>query len=131
MLFPAVTGFGLAASVTLKSACPAPATAMFTVAELSVRLVSWVVVAPVTVSLIIVPAAVPAFTLYTAVMVPVEPGGTLGFVQFTGAEFGQVHVPPPEVTTATETNVVLAGIAVSLKVAVLQLLGPWLNTVSV
>ncbi len=35
MLLPAVTGFGLAALVTLKSACVPDATAMFTVAELS------------------------------------------------------------------------------------------------
>ena len=63
MLFPAVTGFGLAELVTLKSACPATATAMFTVAELSAGFVSCVVVAPVSVSLMILPAAVPAFTL--------------------------------------------------------------------
>ncbi len=58
-----------------------------------------------------------------AVIVPVEPGGTLGLVQLTGAVFGQVHVPPPVVTTATDTNVVFAGVA-SVNVAVLQLLGP-------
>jgi hypothetical protein len=57
------------------------------------------------------------------VIVPVEPGGTLGFVQEIGAEFGHVQVPPPEVTTATETNVVFAGVA-SVNVAVLQLAGP-------
>ena len=77
-----------------------------------------------------VPAAVPAATLYTAVIVPVEPGGTLGFVQLTGPVFGQVHVPPPVVTAATETNVVFAGVG-SVKVAVLQLLGPELYTVCV
>ncbi len=52
-----------------------------------------------------------------------EPGGTLGLVQATGEEFGQVQVPPPEVATATDTNVVFKGKG-SLKVAVLQLLGP-------
>ena len=36
---------------------------------------------------------------------------------------GQVQVPPPEVTTATETKIVFAGVG-SVKVAVLQLLGP-------
>ena len=56
-------------------------------------------------------------------IVAVEPGGTLGFVQLTGAEFGQVQVPPPVVTTATDTKVVFAGVA-SVKAAVLQLLGP-------
>lgn len=44
-------------------------------------------------------------------MVAVDPGGTLGFVQDTGARLGQVQVPPPVVTTATETNVVFAGVA--------------------
>jgi hypothetical protein len=63
-------------------------------------------------------------------MVTVEPGGTVGFVQETGAEFGQVQVPPPVVTAATDTNDVLAGVA-SVKVPVLQLLGPWLVTVCV
>jgi len=122
-LLPAVTGFGLPEFVTLKSACVPDATAMFTVAVLSARFVSFEVVAPVTVSLIIVPAIVPAFTLYTAVIVPVEPACTLGFVHDTGAEFGQVQVPPPEVTADTDTNAVLAGVG-SVNVAVLQLLGP-------
>src|SRR5580658_4365357 len=130
MLLPAVTGFGLPELVTLKSACVADATAIFTVAELSPVLESCVALAPVSVSVIIVPAAVPAVTLYTAVIVPVEPGGTLGLVQFTGPMFGQVHVPPPVVTAATETNVVFAGVG-SVKVAVLQLLGPELYTVCV
>ena len=65
-----------------------------------------------------------------AVIVPVEPGSTLGLVHATGAEFGQVQVPPPLFTTAAETNVVLAGVA-SLNVAVLQLLGPELVTTCV
>lgn len=64
----------------------------------------------VTVSVMMVPAAVPARTLYTAVIVAVEPGGTLGFVQDTGAKGGHVHVPPPVVTTETETKVVLVGV---------------------
>jgi hypothetical protein len=130
MLFPAVTGLGLPEFVTLKSACVPDATAIVTVAELSAVFESCVALAPVTVSVIMVPAAVPAATLYTAVIVPVEPGGTLGFVQLTGPVFGQVHVPPPVVTAATETNVVFAGVG-SVKVAVLQLLGPELYTVCV
>jgi hypothetical protein len=40
ILLPAVTGFGLPELVTLRSACPAPATAMLNVAVLSVRFVS-------------------------------------------------------------------------------------------
>ena len=58
-----------------------------------------------------------------AVMVPVEPGGTLAAVQLTGEEFGHVQATPPEFTTATEKKVALAGSG-SEKVAVLQLLGP-------
>ena len=60
-------------------------TAIFTVAVLLFVFVSLVAEATVTVSEMIVPAAVPAATLYTTVIVPVEPGGTLGFVQETGA----------------------------------------------
>ena len=63
-------------------------------------------------------------------MVPVEPGSTLGFVQFTGARFGQVQVPPPVVTTATETNVVFAGVP-SLNLPALQFDGPLFVTVCV
>ncbi len=59
---------------------------------------------------------------------PTEPGGTLGFVQLTGPEFGQVQVPPPVVTAATDTNVVFVGVN-SVNLAVLQLLGPRLVTV--
>jgi hypothetical protein len=63
MLLPAVTGLGLAEFVTLKSACVADATAILTVAELSPEFVSRVVVPPVSMSVMIVPAAVPAATL--------------------------------------------------------------------
>ena len=55
-------------------------------------------------------------------IVAVEPTTTLGFVQETGAEFGQVQVPPPVVTAATETNVVFAGVA-SVNVPVLPVRG--------
>jgi hypothetical protein len=77
-----------------------------------------------------VPAAVPAVTLYTAVIIAVEPGATVGSVQETGPALGQAQVPPPVFTTATETNVVFAGVA-SVNVPVLQLLGPPLLTVCV
>jgi hypothetical protein len=123
MLLPAVTGFGLPEFVMLKSACAALATAIFTVTELSVLLLSFVADDAVAVSAIIVPAAVGLFTVYTAVIVTVDPGGTLGFVQATGPTFGQVHVPPPVVTAATEVKVVALGLA-SLNFAVVQLLGP-------
>ena len=62
MLLPAVTGLGEAVFVTLRSAWVAEATAIFTVAELSEVFVSRVVVPPVSVSVMIVPAAVPAAT---------------------------------------------------------------------
>jgi hypothetical protein len=125
-LFPAITGFGLAEFVTLRSACPAPATPMFTVAELLPRLVSCVAVATVAVSEIMVPAAVPAFTFTTTGNVPMEPGATLGFVQLmVGVKVVHDH---PGGTGASETNVVFAGI-VSVKVALAQLLGPEFVTV--
>jgi len=62
MLFPAVTGFGLPTFVTLRSACVPEPTGMFTVAKLLAAFVSRVVVATVTVSAMIVPPAVAAFT---------------------------------------------------------------------
>ena len=123
MLFPALTGFGLALFVTLKSACVAKATGIVTVAELLLAFVSRVVVATFTVSVMSVPPAVPAVTRYTAVTVPVEPGGTLELLQATGALAGHDHVAPPKLTTATDTKLELLGVA-SLKVPVLQLLGP-------
>jgi hypothetical protein len=88
-------------------------------AVLSLIFVSIVAEEAVAVSVMIVPEAVPAFTVYTAVMVATDPGGTLGFVHDIGAALGQVHVPPPVVTAATDTKVVLAGVA-SVKVAVVQ-----------
>jgi len=63
MLLPAVTGFGLPEFVTLRSACTPEATAMLTVAELFAGFVSRVVVDTVAVSVMIVPAAVPALTV--------------------------------------------------------------------
>src|SRR5579863_6146817 len=116
--------------VTLRSACAADVTAIFTVAVLLVVLVSLVADATVTVSVMMVPAAVPAATWYTTVTVPVEPGGTLGLVHETGALLGQVQVPPPVVTTPTDTKLVFAGVG-SVSVAVVQLLGPLLVTTCV
>jgi hypothetical protein len=62
-LLPAVTGLGDAEFVTLTSAWVPEATAMFTVAELSRVLLSRVALAPMSVSLMMVPAATPALTL--------------------------------------------------------------------
>src|SRR5580704_10631961 len=109
----------------LRSACVAPATAMVTVAELLLVLVSRVVVATVAVSVMMVPAAVPAFTATTTGKVLVEPGATVGLLQLMEPVVVQVH---PAGTGVSETNVVLAGKA-SVKVAPAQLLGPLLVTI--
>jgi len=127
MFWPAFTGFGLAELVTLRSACPAVATPIFTVAELSLGFVSDVAEAAVAVSVIIVPEAVPAFTLTTTGKVLGEPGATLGFVQLIDPTVVQVH---PAGTGLSDTNVVFTGKA-SVKVALVQLLGPPLVTTCV
>jgi hypothetical protein len=127
MLFPAVTGFGLAELVMLKSACVGPATAIFTVAELADGFVSCVAEVAVAVSVIIVPGPVPAFTLTTTGNVPVEPGATLGFVQLIDPTVVHVH---PAGTGLSDTNVVFVGNP-SVNVAFVQLLGPPLVTTCV
>jgi hypothetical protein len=127
MFWPAFTGFGLAEFVTLRSACPAVATPIFTVAELSLGFVSDVAEAAVAVSVIIVPEAVPAFKLTTTGKVLDEPGATLGFVQLIDPAVVQVH---PAGTGLSDTNVVFTGNA-SVKVALAQLLGPPLVTTCV
>jgi hypothetical protein len=127
MFWPAFTGFGLAEFVTPRSACPAVATPIFTVAELSLGLVSDVAEAAVAVSVMIVPEAVSAFTLTTTGKVLDEPGATLGFVQLIDPAVVQVH---PAGTGVIDTNVVFAGNA-SMKVALVQLLGPPLVTTCV
>ena len=127
MFWPAFTGFGLPELVTLRSACPAVATPTFTVAELSLGFVSDVAEAAVAVSVIIVPAPVPAFTVTTTGKVLDEPGATLGLVQLIDPAVVQVH---PAGTGVSDTNVVFAGNA-SVKVALVQLLGPLLVTTCV
>ncbi len=126
MLLPAVTGFGLPELVTLRSACVPLATAMFSVAELLFVFVSREVVVPVSVSVMIVPTGVPAFTVTEKIKVLIDPGATLGLVQPETKEV-QVH---PGGAPLNELNVVFAGIA-SLKDTVLQLLGPLLVTTCV
>jgi hypothetical protein len=127
MLFPAVTGFGLAEFVTLRSACAALATPIVTVAELLAVFVSLVDVATIAVSVMIVPAAVPALTVTTTGNVLIEPGATVGLVQLMDPAVVQVH---PVGTGLSETKVVLAGNA-SVNVALAQLLGPELVTTCV
>jgi hypothetical protein len=123
MFCPAFTGFGLAEFVTLRSACPAPATGILRVAELLFRLVSWVVVVPVSVSVMRVPAGVPAFTVTEKTNVLMVPGARLGLVQPVTKE-EQVH---PGGAPLKVLKVVLVGMT-SLKLTVLQLLGPVLVT---
>src|ERR1700728_3829636 len=123
MLCPAFTGFGLAEFVTLRSACAAPATGILRVAELLFGLLSWVVVVPVSVSVMVVPAAVPAVTVTEKTKVLMVPGARLGLVHPVTKE-GQVH---PGGAPLKVLKVVLAGMA-SLKLTVLQLLGPVLVT---
>ena len=127
MFWPAFTGFGLAEFVTPRSACPAVATPIFTVAELSLGLVSDVAEAAVAVSVMIVPEAVPAITLNTTGKVLAEPGATLGLVQLIDPAVVQVH---PAGTGVSDTKVVFAGNA-SVNVALVQLLGPPLVTTCV
>ena len=83
-------------------------------------------VVTVSVSLMMVPAAVPAFTVTTTVKVLTVPGAKLGLVQPAAKEV-QVH---PAGGPLYELKVVFAGTA-SLKVTVAQLLGPILVTVCV
>jgi hypothetical protein len=123
MLPPAVTGLGLAVLVILRSASVAVATPVVTVAVLLAVLVSWEVVATVTVSVM----SVPPVTFMTTGNVLVVPGATLGSEQLMEPVVVQVQ---PAGTGVSETNVVLAGKA-SVKLAVEQLLGPVLVTTCV
>jgi hypothetical protein len=127
MFWPAFTGFGLPASVTLRSASVATVTPITTVAELLPVFVSRVVVATLAVSVIRVPGGVPVFTVTITGNVLVEPGATVGFEQLMVPVVVQVH---PAGTGVSETKVVLFGIA-SVKVAPAQLLGPLLVTTCV
>jgi hypothetical protein len=89
-------------------------------------LVSRVVVVAASVSVMMVPAAVPASTVTTTVKVLTVPGAKLGLVQPEAKEV-QVH---PAGAPLYELKVVFAGTA-SLKVTLAQLLGPVLVTVCV
>ena len=126
-LLPAVTGLGLAEFVALKSASVVFVTPMLDVAVLFALFESCVVLPTVTVSVIIVPTAVPAVTFTTTGNELVVPGAKLESVQLMEPVVVQVH---PTGTGVSDTNVVLAGIA-SVNVAPLQLLGPELVTTCV
>src|SRR5580698_1128956 len=126
-LFPAVTGFGSALLVTLKSYWPADATVTFTVALLLEGFGSGVEVEVLAVLVMTVPDAVPAVTVRISVNVVVAPGGSDAMVQLTAVPgAGQDHVVP---VCASEEKVVFAGI-VSAKVTLLVAAGPLLCTVT-
>ncbi len=105
---------------------------MLTVAELFPATVSRVVVVTVAVSEMIVPAAVPGFTLTTNWKFAVVAGGSVAIVHVmfpVAPTAGRTHTQPTGVTGA-EKNVVFAGTA-WVKVTVAALLGPRLVTVCV
>src|SRR3954451_13822410 len=106
MLAPAATGFGDAEFVVTMSACVASATTSAAVELLFAVLGSATAELTLTVSLIAVPAAVPAVTFRTREKLP-DPGATLGFVQVI------VPVPP---TAGTVPQVHPAGGVIDWKV---------------
>ena len=124
-----MTGSGVPVLLTLKSASPAAATAIFTVAALLPVTVSWVVVVTVSVSEIIVLAAVPAFTFTTTWKLAVVEAAMVATLQVTfptPPTTGKVQDQVAGVTA--ETKVVLAG-TVSVKTSVDAVAGPLFVTV--
>jgi hypothetical protein len=114
-LLPAATVVGAAMLVTTKSACAAVATTSAAVALLSVLSGSVTDELTLTVSLIAVPAAVPAVTLTVYVIVAGAPGANVGSVQVS------VHVQPAGPVSVRA--VVFAG-SVSVRVTPVAVLGP-------
>ena len=126
MSLPGKTVTGVAAVLSARSACAAVDTTSVAVAELAPK--AWFPALTVAVSLMTVPLAVLAFTVYTTVKVPDEPGATLEFVQLTG---GEVHIQPEAgVTDAKVTSAVGVGVD-SEKVAALAAADPVLVTTCV
>lgn len=116
---------GEAVLVTTRSAWVAVATTSDATALLFVEFGSAVDEVTLAVSLIAVPAAVPAVTVTTYVMVTGEPGAKLGFVHVRVA---RVQVQPAG--PVSDTPVVLAG-AVSERVTLVAFPGPALVTTCV
>ena len=109
--------------VVMRSACVAVATTSFAVALLLAKLGSVVVEVTVAVSLIAVPAAVPAVTFTTTVKLAV-PVAKLGSVQVmvpVPPTVGVVHDHAPG--AVTDWKVVFGGVF-SVRVAVAAALGP-------
>ena len=123
-MFPAATNVGVAELVTTRSDWVAKATMSDAVAVLFALFGSLVDELTLAVSLIAVPAAVPAVTFNTYVIVAV-PGARLVSVQ---VRVPTVHVHPAG--PVSETTLVLAG-SVSVRLTLVALLGPALVTTCV
>jgi hypothetical protein len=114
--------------VVIRSACVAVATTSAAVALLFPELGSVVAELTVAVSLMAVPAGVPAVTFTTAGKLA-EPVAKLGFVQVIVPALpatGRVQDHPPGIGV-NDTNVVLGGVF-SVKLALVAALGPALLT---
>lgn len=126
MFAPASTGLGLWDMVTAMSAWLACATVTLAVALLFDGLGSVTDEEPMSVSVMTVPVAVPAFTFVTSVneAVEPEPAARVAMLQLTvpvAPTAGVVQVQVPGL--ARETKVVFVGIA-SVKVTVVAVAGP-------
>lgn len=129
MLLPPVTGLGVAALVTLRSACPAVATTTVAVAALLFGFGSVVVDATFAVSVITVSEAVPEITCRTTAKLVEAPEASVAFEQVS-VPVTTEQVQPVAGVGVAETNVVLAGIA-SLKATVLAVAAPLFLTTTV
>jgi len=125
-LLPALTDAGDAELVVIKSACNAVATTSVAVALLLPALGSVVEELMLAVSVITVPAGVPAFT-FTMTGKLAVPGAKLELVQVIVAP--KMHAQPGGIGVR-EMNVVFAGTA-SEKLAFVATLGPALVTTCV
>lgn len=117
-MLPAATEPGAAVFVTDRSACAPVATTSLAVALLFEEFGSVVAELTLTVSLMVVPEAVPALTFTTNVIVAGVPGAKLGFEQVSVPTL-QIHPAGPESVCA----VVFAG-RVSVTVTFVAVLGP-------
>jgi hypothetical protein len=121
---PARTGSGVAVFVTARSAWLAKATVTLAVALLFEEFGSEMVEDPESVSLITVPAAVPAFTLTTKAKLAVIPDAKVAIEQLmlpVPPMPGELHVQPPG--AAKDTKVVFVG-TVSAKATLVAVAGP-------
>ena len=127
-LLPALTDAGDAELLVIKSACDAVATTSVAVALLLLALGSAVEELMLAVSVITVPAGVPAFTVTTTGKLAV-PGAKLGFVQVIVPALptaGSAHAHPTGIGLR-DTKLVFGGVT-SVKLALVATLGPALVT---